>query len=118
MFTLIFADHDQMPALLCVAGNVQKSTTWFLYIVPTCSYLLLRMFSPKRLLQWSDISFAKLGEAGETEDSRLESQDSESKVDQKDSKESKLQTLRQNLANTAKDVNELRQEVMDEVPEP
>jgi len=54
-------------------------------------------------------------QAGETEDSRLESQDSESKVDQKDSKESKLQTLRQNLANTAKDVNELRQEVMDEV---
>lgn len=57
------------------------------------------------------------GEAGEAEDSRIELQDSEAKVDQKDlkdSKESKLQTLRQNLANTAKDVNELRQEVMDE----
>lgn len=57
-------------------------------------------------------------QAGEAEDSRIELQDSEAKVDQKDlkdSKESKLQTLRQNLANTAKDVNELRQEVMDEV---
>lgn len=32
-----------------------------------------------------------------------------------DSKDSKLQALKQNLANTAKDVNELRQEVMDEV---
>lgn len=76
-------------------------------MVATCSYLVLvACFLPKPLLH--------PGEAGEAEDSRIESQDSESKVDQKDLKESKLQTLRQNLANTAKDVNELRQEVMDE----
>lgn len=50
-----------------------------------------------------------------SEASKEEKQDGEDsgRGDSKDS--SKLQALRQNLANTAKDVNELRQEVMDEV---
>lgn len=68
---------------------------------------------------WRSAFGAKLrsfkAEAGASESKTTETKQDGEDSGRGDSKDSKLQALRQNLANTAKDVNELRQEVMDEV---